>query len=136
MADKRKVGRPSNYKPEYCQMLIDHREKGYTFESFAAVINVNQDTLYNWVKLFPEFSDAKKQAASKARLELERIGIEGMKGKIRGFNVGAWVFYQKNAFDWTDNVKIETKDTTVEDAKKLLEKLNIALKDSDDPSQY
>lgn len=42
-------------------MLIEHMGKGYSFESFGAVVKCNRDTLYNWTVLFSIFSDAKSQ---------------------------------------------------------------------------
>ena len=35
-ADKERnpVGRPTKYKPEYCEMLIEHMSEGLSFESF------------------------------------------------------------------------------------------------------
>ena len=59
---KRKVGRPSKYKPEYCQALIEHCKVGKTFRSFCTKIGITPDTLYGWVRKYSEFSDAKKIA--------------------------------------------------------------------------
>lgn len=58
-------GRPTKYNSDYCDMLIDHMSKGFSFESFGGVINVNRDTLYHWEKLFKDFSDAKGIARNK-----------------------------------------------------------------------
>lgn len=55
------MGRPTGYRPEYCRMLINHNANGRSFESFGAVVGVNRDTLYDWARLHPEFSDAKGQ---------------------------------------------------------------------------
>ena len=46
------------YKPEYCQMLIDHMSKGYSFESFAGKIGRGVRTIYEWREKFEEFQDA------------------------------------------------------------------------------
>ncbi len=53
-------GRPTLYKPEYCQMLVDHMEQGLSFESFGAICNASRATLYNWAKEHPEFLDAQE----------------------------------------------------------------------------
>ena len=57
---KRRVGRPSKYKEEYCGMLIEHMSHGNPIETFAAKIHVTIDTVYEWVKVYPEFSEAKR----------------------------------------------------------------------------
>lgn len=59
MANK---GRPSLYKPEYCQALIDHMKQGNPFETFATVCNCGRRTLYQWEKEYPDFSQAKEKA--------------------------------------------------------------------------
>jgi hypothetical protein len=94
------AGRPTKYKPEYCQQLIEHMSQGLSFETFAAVIDVNDDTLYEWAKVHPEFSDAKKRAFGKCKILWEKMGIAGATGKIRNFNAAAWIFNMKNRFGW------------------------------------
>jgi len=97
MASKPKtLGRPTKYKEEYCEQLIEHMSLGHSFESFASVVNVNRDTLYEWCSTQPNFSDAKKCGSSKSLKALEEIGLDGMKGLIKGFNVAAWIFMCKN----------------------------------------
>ncbi len=54
------MGRPSEYDPKYCDMLIDHMKQGGTFESFAAKLRHSKQTLYNWTSVYPDFLDAKK----------------------------------------------------------------------------
>lgn len=106
------IGRPTKYKEEYCQMLIDHMAKGFSFESFAGLISVNRDTIYHWETLFPAFSDAKKEAFSKSRLFWEQAGMNGMASGTRDFNAAVWVFNMKNRFNWRDKVDAENKNET------------------------
>ena len=72
------TGRPSKYKPEYCQMLIDHMGNGYSFESFAGIINVCTDSLYNWQKMFPDFLEAHKVGHSNNRVFWESKALENL----------------------------------------------------------
>lgn len=123
-------GHPTDYKPEYCQMLIEHMNEGYSFASFAAKCDVCEDTLYEWAKVHPKFSEAKRIARTKGMLRWEELGLDGTKGQIMGFSSGTWIFNMKNRFGWTD--KMETKETQVSNmskeellaqAKKLIEDL-------------
>ena len=107
----RAVGRPTKYKPEYCQMLIEHARQGLSFESFAAVINVNIDTIYHWCTLFPEFSEAKKMATCHSRLFWESMGVSGVKGFIPNFSTSGWIFNMKCRFGWRDGSEV-SKQTT------------------------
>lgn len=77
------VGRPSKYKSEYCQELISHMSQGYSFESFAAVIDVNVDSIYEWLKVHKEFSEAKSIAYNKCLLFWEREGVKGLYSTTR-----------------------------------------------------
>jgi hypothetical protein len=108
MAVKSHTGRPTKYKEEYCSQLIEHMSKGHSFESFAGVISINRDTLYEWVSVHTPFSDAKKIGVSKALLALEHIGLDGMTGMIKGFNPAAWIFTCKNRHSdmFKDNIEI------------------------------
>lgn len=79
-------------------------EKGYSFQSFAADLRVNVDTLYNWEKLFPQFSDAKKIGQALSMKFWEGLGIAGTVGKVKNFNVTAWIFNMKNRHGWRDKM--------------------------------
>ena len=73
-----KVGRPSDYRPEYCQKIIEHCREGFSFESFAGLIGVHVDTLYEWEKVHKEFSESKKIAAAVSLYKWEKTGIEAL----------------------------------------------------------
>lgn len=119
----RPVGRPSKYKPEYCDLLIQHmRDEGLSFESFGGVVDVCRDTLYEWANQHPEFSDAKKRGESHGRLYWEKRGRDGMYNETikdddgmtvtRSINSTVWIFTMKNRFGWRDKQEIETRDAS------------------------
>lgn len=100
------LGRPSKYDEKYCEMLVDHMAEGYSFESFAAVIDVNRDTLYEWAKVHPVFSDAKKRGFDQSLFVWEKFGIAGLWGsKDSSFNAAVWIFNMKNRHNWKDKVE-------------------------------
>lgn len=103
--EKNKGGRPSLYKPEYCQMLIDHMSTGLSYNTFVVVAKVNLDTLYEWEKQHPEFSEAKKEAFAHAQSYWERLGQALVTGVTKG-SAAAWIFNMKNRFKWTDRQDI------------------------------
>jgi len=98
-------GRPSLYRPEYCQMLIDHMATGMTYESFAGVVSVDRDTLYQWEEVHKEFSDTKRVARAKQQLANEKRMHDMSLGKIRNASVTAQIFIMKNCHKWTDRVE-------------------------------
>ncbi len=56
------AGRPTTYKPEYCDMVIEHMSEGASLSSFAARIHCARSTINEWMSKNPEFSDAVKIA--------------------------------------------------------------------------
>lgn len=55
-----KVGRPSKYKKEYCQKIIESGKRGETLVHFACDIGVSKDTINEWATKHEDFSDALK----------------------------------------------------------------------------
>jgi len=106
------LGRPTKYKPEYCQMLIDHMSEGYSFESFGGIIEVAEDTLYEWAKVHEDFSDSKKIGTQKSMVWWEKIGRSGMINEIPFFNDRIWRLNMINRFrsKWSDGTKNENND--------------------------
>jgi len=95
-------GRPTKYKKKYCKMLIEHMSKGLSFASFAADVEVNEDTLYEWSKRHPSFSEAKSHGRMRSMKFWEELGIKGAKGEGTGFSAAGWIFNMKNRFSWVD----------------------------------
>ena len=96
-----KRGAPTKYKPEYCDMLVQHMGKPASFESFAGVIGVDRDTLYEWRKVHKAFSDAHKKGKMNClntfEMQLRLIGS----GKLKG-NIAAVIFHMKNLTTFRD----------------------------------
>ena len=77
---KRPGGRPTKYKPEYCQQLINHMKMGRSYESFAAEVHVCDDTLREWESKHPAFSAAKREGRVKSLRFWEDLLIENARG--------------------------------------------------------
>lgn len=77
-----RLGRPTLYKPEYCQQVIDHMAKGHSFWSFAAEIDVCMDTLSEWCKVHPDFSEAKRVGQAKLLKFDEQLALTGSSGQL------------------------------------------------------
>jgi hypothetical protein len=105
---KKPHGRPSKYDQKFDEMLITHMTEGLSFEAFAGIIEVNVDTLHEWVKVHKSFSDAKKIAFAKCRVFWEKMGISGAWNDAKGpcLNTGVWIFNMKNRFKWSDRMEV------------------------------
>jgi DNA-binding XRE family transcriptional regulator len=118
------AGRPTKYEESHCQLLIEHMAQGFSFESFAGLVGVSKQTIYDWQEANPQFLDSKKIGIERARLFWERMGIENIinketmvrdeDGNIQqtktSLNSTVWIFNMKNRFkdEWRDRQEIET----------------------------
>lgn len=140
---KRPVGRPSKYKPEYCDKIIEYckshklterqvvkrtiKDDGSideveeirplpppTMFGFAASIGVCDDTLNQWTKDHPEFSAAVRQAK---QIMANHVVSNAMAGNAPNSFA---IFMMKNISNWVD--KTESKvDATVKTYENLLD---------------
>ena len=110
MSDK--GGRKTDYKPEFCEMLIEHMAEGYSFKSFGGVVGVCEDTLYQWQKVHKEFSESNKIGKLKSMIWWEKVGKKGMMNEIPFFNDRIFRLNMINRFreDWTDGTKNENNN--------------------------
>lgn len=122
-----KIGRPTKYKPEYCQQIIDYfnvepqqttykktyyadgtlkseepvvlAEQFPTLQGFAHEIGVDVDTLLNWTKKHDEFFGA----YTRAKELQEKIWlINGMGGL---YNSQFAQFFGKNCLGYKDKTE-------------------------------
>lgn len=127
--EKKPIGRPSKYKEEYAQALIEHFDhppyrkiiktitpkngEPYNIEvdeptdfptlaSFACKIGVCRDTLQEWAKHHEDFSAAYKRAIL---YQEQYLTVNGLKGFI---NSPFGIFTAKNVLKWRDKQPDET----------------------------
>ncbi len=55
-----KVGRPTKYSEDYCRQAKEFCLLGATDEQLARFLEVSVDTIYEWKKVYPKFSEAIK----------------------------------------------------------------------------
>lgn len=128
MKKKHPGGRPSKYKPEYCEEIIEffsvepyrevevtHRNKKgeeWTtselranklpfFSAFARKINVDDDTLGRWCEAYPEFCGAYKKCKSLQKEFMIHNAISGL------YNPASFIFTAKNITDMRDKQEVE-----------------------------
>lgn len=98
-------GRPTKYKPEFCQLLMEHMKLGYSFECFGAEVLVTEKTLYNWVDKYPDFLQSKRLGEKLCQKWWEKLGRGIVSGKIQG-NAAVYIFNMKNRFNWSDKREV------------------------------
>lgn len=106
-----KPGIPTTYEPRFAEALIKHMASGLSFESFGAKIATGPSTMYNWVQIHADFSDAKILGTQLNRTYWENLSKQNSKTNVG--NAAGIRFNMINRFrgEWTDshNVDMTTK---------------------------
>ena len=82
------AGRPTKYKPEYCQKVIDIGANGGWLSEMAEECDVCRATMDVWAAEHPQFLEALTRAKQKAQAWFEAKGREGMEKPV--FNAALW----------------------------------------------
>ena len=97
------AGRPSEYRPEYCERVIELGKEGKLPAQMAAAIDVTKVTLHEWARVHPEFSYAFDQARGHAEAwHLEKatetaIGSRGGNAPMAKFLLSAAFGYRETS---------------------------------------
>ena len=54
-------GRPTKYKAEHCDQVIDHFREGWSIAEICLELDICEKTFLNWVNTKDEFLQAKKK---------------------------------------------------------------------------
>lgn len=93
-------GRPTKYTDEMPEKLIASLAMGKTIAQFACSVDVCVDTVYEWVKVYPKFSEAFKRGRAKS----ESFWTDWLQKNLDNPKAnGALVkMYFVNCFGWAD----------------------------------
>lgn len=98
--------RPTKFREKYCQMLIEHMKQGLSFDTFAGKIEVNPDSLYEWVKRHASFSEAKKIGTAMRNYLVESAFVASTLNPTKNkYNTAQMIYWTKNTLGWSDKVE-------------------------------
>lgn len=83
-------GRPSEYDPSYCDIVIGLGEAGASIAEMAYELGVVHNTLTNWSEHYPEFMKAFTRAKLASQVWWERKGRNGMELPAQEFQGSIW----------------------------------------------
>lgn len=72
------AGRPTKYRPEFCETIIEIAEQGGWMCEMAEACDVHRNTFDLWVDAHPEFMEALMRAKQKAQAWFEKTGREAL----------------------------------------------------------
>jgi len=99
-----KVGRPTKYKSEMCDIVVELMAEGASKTEVMAELGIWRETFYRWTNEKPEFSDTIKKGQQLSRAWWERKGRVNLEN--RKFNYPLWYKNMKNRFNWSDQNSI------------------------------
>jgi hypothetical protein len=114
------AGRPSTYRPEYCEQVIEQGKLGKSPTQIAVAIGIARSTMQSWADQHLEFSAALTRAKECEQAWWEDTGQSGLTADK--FNSAVWAKSMSSRFrdDYTERRElagvadrpIETKDVT------------------------
>lgn len=90
------AGRPTDYREEYGEALVEHCKDGASITSFAAEIGVARSTINEWMKHHPEFSEAVNRAKAKIAAWWDKQGRDVAENGGQGGRATMVIFGLKN----------------------------------------
>jgi len=116
-----KRGRPSSYKPEFCQRIVSFMAKGFSLTAFAGEIGVSRETIYAWERNHPEFGEAVKRARAARVLYWETRLIKAQRNEATPI-----IFALKNACadEWRQQPDLSVNVNTPAASNILVEDAN------------
>ena len=101
------IGRPSEYRPEYCRQVIECMSEGLSLTAFAGSLPVARTTVHDWMRVHADFADAVTRGKAARVLWLEQKLLRSRKGA----ETSAAIFALKNAEpgEWRDMRSVEHK---------------------------
>lgn len=86
---KRPVGRPSKYKPEYCEQIIELGKEGKSIAQMAAAFDVDKASIFDWAAAHEDFSTALARAKAYSQTWWEDAAQKNLSD--RNFNAQLWL---------------------------------------------
>jgi hypothetical protein len=124
--ENKPFGRPTKYKPEFCEIVIKKMKQGAAIKELPFYLDVCLDTIYEWRKVHADFSEALKKGEGFSEAVWMIKGRRSLRDK--DFNYTGWYMNMKNRFGWADktestnNVTVQETFKRVKDATEVYDK--------------
>ena len=92
----KRTGRPTSYRPEFCERIVTLMAQGRSLDGCASILGVHPDSLYEWQKKIPEFSDAVRAGRAAAMTFWEERLLEVAKGSSGNAQAIQWALRNRS----------------------------------------
>jgi transposase len=96
-------GRHTKYRPEFCEVAISLMRNGAAIVEVAYELNVAKSTIFDWIKIHPEFAAAIQEGKDFSEgwwCKEGRLNIHN-----KEFNSTLFYMNMKNRFKWSDRTE-------------------------------
>ena|SRR3990167_3955026 len=102
----KRIGRPTAYKPEYCDQVIELGKSGLSQVQIACALEVDPKSLRDWAEKYPDFSLSLTRAHAESQNWWERKGQESLSEK--SFQALVWKVSMQARFrdDYTERKEV------------------------------
>jgi len=116
------MGRPTKYKPEYCDLIVSMLGDGASLTEFRAEIGgISPQTVHNWKEAHPEFLEAFTRAETMGQAYWEKkLRTELMVDNKA--NAALVKLYFANRFGWSDK---QSQEITGKGGAPLIDRVEI-----------
>jgi len=100
------AGRPTTYKKEYCEQVIELGRQGKSECQISAALDIPRTTMRSWAERNPEFSSSLMRAKELEQAYWEDRGHDGLDD--HKFNGNLWIKSMSARFkgEYTDTKKV------------------------------
>jgi transposase len=104
---KRKVGRPTKYRPNMCEQIITLAEQGYSLTAIAGWLHTGRGQIIEWGQKHPEFADALSRVQGlRARFwEEQALRVAEQGGPGGQTMMITFALKNLNSEDWRDRIE-------------------------------
>lgn len=124
------AGRPTKYDWEQIEPLMAEAiDKGFYMEQLAHHLGIVHETLLEWEKEHPEFSEAVKKVRHSCKRRIADLLDAHAYGGIEKGNGSVAIFIAKNVLGWRDRSEVEQ---TVKQTQEISVNIGGARRQSED----
>ena len=110
------AGRPTDYREEYCDKVIELAKIGYTHIQIAAEFEIAERTLYDWKNNNPKFLQALTRAKAISKANFMKKAYDNLENKDFNTNLLKLIL--------SHNYKIDTSEIRKLKSTSVIDKIN------------